>query len=235
MKFYHDRRKDTEFKCTRWKSAELGSTREISIRAKVQGAPILAPDTTRVFKTQRRQWHGSGEHEVLVIDTSMSMSDIPYGDYFSIEERWILTPLTSGTWTGCKLQCSAHVKFAKSTMFKGTISSRAKKDVKEAAELYIQLATEYLQENGVTSESPALPNPSESVAKVADAKQETSREQSTGRNMPNHFLIYVWALTIVTLLAYISFEIKALREIFNETLELRRQQGSCINSIDSVP
>ena len=155
LKLYHDKRGDTEFQCTKWKDTELGSTREISIRAPVTGAPMLAPDSTRVFKTQRKQWHGMGDNQVLVFDTSQSMSDIPYGDYFTIEERWIVRPMCDGKWKGCEFVATVELKFHKYTMFKGVIVARAKKDIKEANDLWAKMCTEHLQ----TSNDPREPNP----------------------------------------------------------------------------
>ena len=73
------------------------------------------------------------------------MSDIPYGDYFTVEERWIVRPLADGQWKGCEFIASVELKFCKYTMFKGTIVSRGKKDIKEANDLWVTMCTEHLQ------------------------------------------------------------------------------------------
>ena len=62
-----------------------------------------------------------------------------------MEERWIVRPLADGQWKGCEFIASVELKFCKYTMFKGTIVSRGKKDIKEANDLWVTMCTEHLQ------------------------------------------------------------------------------------------
>jgi hypothetical protein len=188
LKVYHDKRGDSEFQCTQWKDTELGSTREISIRAPVTGAPMLAPDSTRVFKTQRKQFHGTGDDQVLVFDTSQSMSDIPYGDYFILEERWIVRPYADSSggqqWKGCEFIASANIKFHKYTMFKGVIVARAKKDIKEANDLWVTMCTEHLQSSNDPREPISQPN-SGSVQLQGEHKKGHRKSPNRNKNASN--------------------------------------------------
>ena len=239
MKLYHDKRGDSEFQCTKWKDTELGSTREISIRAPVTGAPMMAPDSTRVFKTQRKQWHGMGNDQVLVFDTSQSMSDIPYGDYFTIEERWIVRPMSDGEWKGCEFIATIELKFCKYTMFKSVIVSRAKKDIKESNDLWVTMCTEHLQTSndarepiGVLGEAGSRrkaggENSSGETMSTPDRKNRgktnSHRNKNNGRSSkPNEkrssggganvVLVYIWGLVIFAMLAYLCKETMYLRK-----------------------
>lgn len=44
----------------------------------------------------------TGDQNVRVVETSTRLVDIPYGDYFSVEDRWTLVPSGSNP-KSCKL------------------------------------------------------------------------------------------------------------------------------------
>ena len=251
LKMYHTKRGDSEFQCTKWKDTELGSTREISIRAPVTGAPMLAPDSTRVFKTQRKQWYGTSNDQVLVFDTSQSMSDIPYGDYFTVEERWIIRPYNDTTdkggrqWKGCEFIASVEIKFHKYTMFKGVIVARAKKDIKEANDLWITMCTEHLQSSNDPREpivSPLQQNPMSAEKLKRDGKTSPSIRSKRNRrsdragssssssssqrcgNSPVSFVVYLWGLIVLILILYMCREISSLKSQVNELISLKDER-----------
>ena len=55
----------------------------------------------------------------VVIYTSQTMQDIPYGDYFSVEVRWDVEDLPGRGADCCNLRISLDVPFAKKTVWKG--------------------------------------------------------------------------------------------------------------------
>jgi hypothetical protein len=63
----------------------------------------------------------------VVIYTSQTMQDIPYGDYFSVEVRWDIEDLKGRGADCCNLRISLDVPFTKKTVWKGEIwvSSRS--------------------------------------------------------------------------------------------------------------
>ena len=85
-------------------------------------API-GPKTTRVNKVQRYRRLGKS---VLVIENSCRMEDIPYGDHFTVEDRWIVRDVSD--MSGCSIEFYMEVKFTKSTLWKGAIISRSETD-----------------------------------------------------------------------------------------------------------
>jgi hypothetical protein len=55
----------------------------------------------------------------VVIYTSQTMQDIPYGDYFSVEVRWDIEDLKGRGPDCCNLRISLDVPFTKKTVWKG--------------------------------------------------------------------------------------------------------------------
>lgn len=244
LRRYHQERGDSEFQITQWKNTELGSSREISIRAPVTGAPMLAPDSTRVFKTQRKKWiSGSTPHEVLILDTSQSMSDIPYGDYFTIEERWLVGPQIESQSVKSEVIVSCEAKFHKSTMFKGTITSRAKQDIKEACELWRKMASEYLLAS--KSSNGKQNHRSESQSKRRVNRKPRRKKRSGGvESMPaanpsdgdgsvsnrscfgkcnfgtlNACIVYIWGIVVLAVMCYICIEVSETRRLLRLIVE----------------
>ena len=56
-----------------------------------------------------------GNH--LVLETSQSMPNIPFGDHFTVEVRWDVTQV-AGSPPHCRLQSQVSVPFSKSTWWK---------------------------------------------------------------------------------------------------------------------
>jgi hypothetical protein len=46
-------------------------------------------------------------HGVRVVESSTRLVDIPYGDYFSVEERWTVVPISSNA---CKIFIELKVR-----------------------------------------------------------------------------------------------------------------------------
>ncbi len=56
-----------------------------------------------------------GNH--LVLDTSQSMPNIPFGDHFTVEVRWDITQV-GGDPSQCRVQSQVSVPFSKATWWK---------------------------------------------------------------------------------------------------------------------
>jgi hypothetical protein len=73
------------------------------------------------------------------------MLDIPYGDHFSVEERWVFKPSSESSGT---LEQSLSVDFTKSTMWKGAIEVRTKQDVGAAFKQYCAMVRDTVAAEG---------------------------------------------------------------------------------------
>jgi hypothetical protein len=126
----------------------------MNFRAPIVGAPI-GPKSSRASKTQRFKFEkadgGSCEDCVLLFDTSTRMEDIPYGDYFTVEEHWRIESVGSvgsrstsdrrsrddandadggavsdsaNDMDGVTVAVAMAIRFSKSTMWRAAIESR---------------------------------------------------------------------------------------------------------------
>ncbi len=131
---FHKSMECSEIEVGKWKDSEIGMSRQLRFRTPIKGVSF-GPKSTMVNKTQRYDWlpeegkegkEDSEDNGILVVDSSCSMLDIPYGDYFTVEDRFRVLPAGEDK---CTLIVSFKVKWEKSTMLKGTIESQTKKDV----------------------------------------------------------------------------------------------------------
>lgn len=130
-----------------------------------------------------------GEHNVRIIETSTRLVDIPYGDYFSVEDRWTIVPSKSNP-KRCKLFIElkvrsralparaanarmdvstnraatlaidiAQVVFSKSTIWKGKIESRAIADNKTKWLGWAQAAKQHLADQQKQSAGEVVASP----------------------------------------------------------------------------
>eukprot|EP00742_Colponemidia_sp_Colp-10_P007997 GILJ01008629.1.p1 GENE.GILJ01008629.1~~GILJ01008629.1.p1 ORF type:complete len:495 (+),score=60.65 GILJ01008629.1:84-1487(+) len=160
---FQKQRGDRDLEMSAWvDSAELGFTRELKFRAEVKGSPI-GPSSTRVHKVQRYRWEN--EQRKLCIESSLSSLDVPYGDHFTVEDRWVVTAQEDNA-EKCMLQVYQWCNFTKSTWWKKTIESRAKSEGSDAVEKWLSIAKTYLQS--------AAPKPVEKVAKPLPHALETA-------------------------------------------------------------
>jgi hypothetical protein len=149
-KEYHEARGDTEVKVTPWSPHEkFGTTRNVFYILKLSGP--IGPPTTRTEELHRYHL----QKERLIIDTSMNMLDAPYGDYFRVESQWIIS--LKDDQKSCNVKISAKAVFSKSTIMKGTISSRTLSGMTESFKFWLSKAKEVLQaKNGAGSSPPRV-------------------------------------------------------------------------------
>lgn len=84
----------------------------------------MGPPTAPVIQVQRVRVFG--QHG-MILETSSTMENVPAGDCFTLEDRWVVRPLDPAE-EGLHIKTSFEVKFVKSTFFKKIIESRSRTD-----------------------------------------------------------------------------------------------------------
>jgi hypothetical protein len=100
-----------------------GFLRTFRFRTPIVGSPI-GPKSTRASKTQCCRVYAT---HGLVIDTVTRLEDIPFGDCFDVEDRWIVVPSADGS--SLELTVFFQIHWIKGTWLKKTIESKTKVDV----------------------------------------------------------------------------------------------------------
>jgi len=132
VKQYHEQRGDKEIQVKDWSAhAQFGTIRELQYKAPLK-QPI-GPSSAQCSETQR--YHLTKTH--LTLESVLVMYGIPYGDYFRIEGRWVVTAgVTPNT---CKLSIYGCVYFMKKTWFKSKIETASMKEQEESFQMWVQL------------------------------------------------------------------------------------------------
>ncbi|KAL8495679.1 hypothetical protein ACS0TY_019699 [Phlomoides rotata] len=145
---FHKKCGDKDFKCTKWHPHEkFGQTREVSFQH-----PIKIYFGSRFGSCQEVQKYRVYRNGHLIVDTSQDISDVPYGDYFSVEGRWDLEPEEDDSKPGCRLRVYTNVAFSKKTMWRGKIVQSTVEECREAYAIWIDLAHELLKQKNLEKE-----------------------------------------------------------------------------------
>lgn len=115
------------------------------------------------------------ERNVRVVETSTRLADIPYGDYFSVEDRWTIVPHADDA-SACQVTIELKVVFGKSTFWKSTIESRAIGDNKEKWKRWVVMAKKFLEDRKKQATDEADAN--------ATHNQQSSRAESVAERLP---------------------------------------------------
>ncbi|GAB9468490.1 hypothetical protein Gpo141_00005806 [Globisporangium polare] len=172
----------TEMKCNPWMTpleddeSSFGMTRSLQFRVPVD-API-GPKSSRVDVLQCVK---TGEQNVRVVETSTRLVDIPYGDYFSVEDRWTLVPSGSNQ-KSCKLFIELKVVFSKSTFWKSKIETRAIADNKTKWLLWVETAKKHLANKDARQSATATPPTSTPKSERGTRHQHSAGENSSTNN-----------------------------------------------------
>ena len=75
---------------------------------------VIGPPQADCHQSQRYRMYK--EHH-LVLETSQTMSNIPFGDHFTVEVRWDVTQISASP-SQCRVKSQVHVPFSKSTWWK---------------------------------------------------------------------------------------------------------------------
>ncbi|CAL5086640.1 unnamed protein product [Urochloa decumbens] len=140
---FHKKCGDKDFSCSKWRSDEQGGlVRDVSFLHPIKfylGAKFgtcQEVQKLRVYKNSH-----------LVIQTSQSIGDAPYGDHFTVEGIWDVEQ-DSLDGNCCFLRLYLNVAFSKRTIFRGRIEQSTKDECREVFGLWIKLGHDLLkQEN----------------------------------------------------------------------------------------
>ena len=75
---------------------------------------LIGPPQAECHQSQRYRMY-KGNH--LVLETSQTMPNIPFGDHFTVEVRWDVTQ-APGAASQCRVQSCVSVPFSKATWWK---------------------------------------------------------------------------------------------------------------------
>jgi hypothetical protein len=184
---WHTLKGDSEVVLEDWKEvAEVKAVAAAGIRSHVRsfrfrtpivGSPI-GPSSTRATKTQCFRRYGSsssntssssggsssgggssGRAAGCVMDTVTVLEDIPFGDCFEVEDRWVVTPLqppSSNGYSGgsddgsssggVELTIAFEIRWIKGTMWKRAIETKTKTDMITFFENCVQTMQKRLRE-----------------------------------------------------------------------------------------
>ncbi|CEG47283.1 Uncharacterized conserved protein, contains GRAM domain [Plasmopara halstedii] len=218
----------TEITVNLWKTpvgddGSFGRTRSLQFRIPIE-API-GPKSSQVDVLQCLKKNARG---VCVIESSTRLVDIPYGDYFSVEDRWTIVPQPSNS-NACKIFIEMKVVFGKSTFWKNTIETRAIKDNRLKWEKWVGMAKAFLnsrkldQDVCILERSPTSDFSSDKAI-VQDATKMDQRSvqhrskpnywhrNSVGAVMPSegaqvaHVKVFPWVLVLLLVLVILRLQ-----------------------------
>lgn len=168
----------------------FGMTRSLQFRV-----PIDAPIGPKSSQVDVLQCLKESEHGVRVVESSTRLVDIPYGDYFSVEDRWTIVPRSSNP-NACKIFIELKVVFGKSTFWKNTIETRAISDNRAKWDKWVAMAKDFLETNNLNeavncaAESPPTSSTSSEKADAQDCARKDGgsvvRRRSRSRSKPSH-------------------------------------------------
>lgn len=164
---YHTRRGDQQVRCSPWRaSLPIGILRDLSFRSVVSKWSIGASLKAGCTQTQRyRVFHGGS---TLLFETSQTMADIPYGDYFTVETRWEVKAIHGG---GCHVKVYCSVPFSKSTMLRSQIVRGAFDESRAGHVLMLKMARESISQMQV-QERARLDAEQRSAAEMQNANDD---------------------------------------------------------------
>ncbi len=132
----------------------VGLTRDVSMVVKCPPKPML-PDVTRVAIRHRmvRQCDGA----LLLLEREVCTLDVPYGDTFAVQERWIATeaPHTSDDLAAVDLRVYCHVHFRSRSMLAAKIRQHSHKKSRKVAALAAELLEQALVDDAAASSAVA--------------------------------------------------------------------------------
>ncbi|KAL4177638.1 hypothetical protein KRP22_002568 [Phytophthora ramorum] len=150
----------------------FGMTRSLQFRV-----PIDAPIGPKSSQVDVLQCLKERKHGMRVVESSTRLVDIPYGDYFSVEDRWTIVPHSSNP-NACKIFIEMKVVFGKSTFWKNTIEARAISDNRVKWEKWVRMAKEFLDTRELNDAANCIPEspPSSSTSSEKAALQDDIRQ-----------------------------------------------------------
>eukprot|EP00250_Pteridium_aquilinum_P013255 c21233_g2_i1 orf=927-2954(-) len=183
---FHKKCGDEGFQCTNWaKDQHFGHVRDVSFRHPVK--VYFGPKASNCQEVQRYRIY---QNNHLIVETSQQMNDIPYGDYFRVEGRWDVVPVTDKATPHCAVHIIVDVSFSKKTVWKGKIEQGTYDECKDVYATWLAEALRLLQEKGFvnnkepkgekTRHSSTTSRPSEPVLLKPKRKLEPGSGQTQG-------------------------------------------------------
>ncbi|KAG0611574.1 hypothetical protein M758_7G150700 [Ceratodon purpureus] len=135
MQMYCDNRKDSELQIEKWEDSEQygGLVRKVTYRS-ICRSPMCPPDTA---VTVWQHAALSSDKKVLIFEAVSQIHDVPFGTYFEVHAKWTFM-------TKSKSMCSLNVRvgahFLKWCFMQSKIKSGTVLEMKQDAELFIDLA-----------------------------------------------------------------------------------------------
>ncbi|ETW06018.1 hypothetical protein, variant 1 [Aphanomyces invadans] len=137
------RRGATDIVCSPWTSDQDG---RVHSRTVTFTQPVDAPIGPKSSRVDVKQCRYHVNDTTMHMDTTTKLADIPYGDCFKVDDRFVLTALTPSS---CELVLQLRVVFVKSTMWRSLIESRAKTECKQKSVEWIRLAKAAMSPEGL--------------------------------------------------------------------------------------
>lgn len=146
---FHAAQGDTQVKLTRWQQGaelEQGSMRDMTFVTPIKGAfASWGTPAAQCCQLQRFRVF-SGQH--VVWEVQQSMSDIPYGDCFTVNTRWDFKPAVGqGGEEATEMSIWMSVPFSRRCMFKRVIESGSYKSLQESTDILIKMLRSHLEFN----------------------------------------------------------------------------------------
>ncbi|CAD6343101.1 unnamed protein product [Miscanthus lutarioriparius] len=131
----------SEFSCSKWRTDEQGGlVRDVSFLH-----PIKIYLGAKFGTCQEVQKLRLYKNRHLMIQTSQSIGDAPYGDHFTVEGIWDVEQ-DSLDENCCDLRIYINVAFSKKTIFRGKIEQSTKDECREVFSLWIKLGHDLLKQ-----------------------------------------------------------------------------------------
>ncbi|WVZ65978.1 hypothetical protein U9M48_015258 [Paspalum notatum var. saurae] len=159
---FHKKCGDKEFSCSKWRSDEQGGlVRDVSFLH-----PIKIYLGAKFGSCQEVQKLRVYKNRHLVIQTSQSIGDAPYGDHFTVEGIWDVEQDNLDE-NCCYLRIYINVAFLKKTIFRGKIDQSTKDECREVFGLWLKLGHDLLkQENNRLKGASSSTNADQSGATI---------------------------------------------------------------------
>ncbi|CAL0324334.1 unnamed protein product [Lupinus luteus] len=168
LKSFHKRCGNKDFTCASWHPQEnFGHARELSFQHPIKvylGATFGSCHSVQKYRVYRNSH--------LVIETLQEVSDVPYSDYFRVEELWDIERDRDESKECCILRVYVNVTFLKRTMWKGKIVQSTIEECREAYATWVNMAHELLKQKKIEDQQ-------ESVARVnQNGRMNLDREET---------------------------------------------------------
>ncbi|XP_062187265.1 protein VASCULAR ASSOCIATED DEATH 1, chloroplastic-like isoform X2 [Phragmites australis] len=169
---FHKKCGDKEFSCSKWRLDEQKLVRDVSFLH-----PIKIYLGAKFGTCQEVQKLRIYKNRHLVIQTSQSIGDAPYGDHFTVEGIWDVEQ-DSLDGSSCYLRVYINVTFSKKTIFRGKIEQSTKDECREVFGLWIKLGHDLLKQESNSRSKDVCSSTNADLKSWASANRESTLENT---------------------------------------------------------